>query len=383
MNFLFPYMARWQTANYSRYHGLLKGLAQLGHKVIVLQAPRLDFAETNFLEVNNEITSGISVIEINVPDWLWKRSVPLDKLVKKGSYSLMTYRCLQDLIDAHQIDVLFLYNLPQCLMLFRAPCISVFDVADDLLAMFAHELGKASSFGLVRLGEMMFRSMLRRSDLNLVASQELQMNIKEPTTLLPNGADLDEIGRLRRIDLPVDGASPVVGYMGAFEYFVDMDMVLDTAATLPDVVFWLVGGGRDFFRVKERVANERLKNVRLPGPVDHKTGLAMMAATDICLLPRRLDAFSHAACPLKLFEYAALEKPILSAPTREVLRIAHEFAFFARDPGEMKTGILDLLNHSDAVKTKVAHGFKLVKNIYNWQILTQKFVDIIGELVSR
>ena len=47
--------------------------------------------------------------------------------------------------------------------------------------------------------------------------------------------------------LPVDRGKTVVGYLGAFEYFVDMDMVLDAAAGLPDVVFWLVGGGRDFF----------------------------------------------------------------------------------------------------------------------------------------
>ena len=48
----------------------------------------------------------------------------------------------------------------------------------------------------------------------------------------------------------------------------------------------------------------------------------MMAACDICLLPFRSDAVSHAACPLKLFEYAALGKPIVSTPVREVERIA-------------------------------------------------------------
>ena len=123
------------------------------------------------------------------------------------------------------------------------------------------------------------------------------MKIEEPTTLLPNAADLDEIEGLEVMRLPVDQTAAVVGYFGAFEYFVDMDMVLDTAARLPDVAFWLVGGGRDLARIKERVAKERRKNVYLPGPVDHKTGLAMMAATDICLLPRRSGAFSQAACP--------------------------------------------------------------------------------------
>ena len=174
MNFLFPYMARWQTANYTRYHGLLKGLGQAGHKVIVLQPPRLDSAETNFFEVDSEVSHGISVIEIPVPDWLWQSSLPFEKLIKKGSYSLMTQRYFKELVHAHQIDVLLVYNLPQCVMLFQTPCFKVFDVPDDLLAMFTHELGKASSFGFVYWGERMFHYMLRRSDLNFVASQELQ-----------------------------------------------------------------------------------------------------------------------------------------------------------------------------------------------------------------
>jgi glycosyltransferase involved in cell wall biosynthesis len=380
MNFLFPYMARWQTANYTRYHGLLKGLAQSGHNTVVLQPPRLNSAETNFFEVDNEVPPEISVVEIHVPEWLWQSSLPLEKLVKKGSYSLLTQRYLKDLIRIHEIDVLILYNIPQCAMLLSAPCFTVFDVADDLMAMFTHELGRASSSGLVHLGEGMFRFMLRRSDLSFVASRELQLQIEEPTILLPNAADLDEIDGLEPIELPVDRASPVVGYLGAFEYFVDMDMVLDAAAGLPDVAFWLVGGGRDFARIKSRVEGEQRSNVFLPGPVDHRTGLAMMAASDICLLPRRLDAFSHAACPLKLFEYAALGKPVVSTPTREVQRIAGEFAFFARNHEEMKTIISRLINDPDSAKSRIRQGLELVKHRYNWQVITHEFVQSIESL---
>ena len=343
---------------------------------------RVGFRGDKFRGSNNEIPHGISVIEIHLPDWIWHSSVPLQKLFKKGLYSLMTQRYLKDLIHTYQIDVLILYNLPQCLMMVKAPCFSVFDVADDLMAMFTYELGKASSIGLTHLGERMFRYMLQRSDLNLVASHELQLKIKEPTTLLPNAVDLEKIERLEMTELPVDRTSFVVGYMGAFEYFVDMDMVLETAAGLPDVVFWLVGGGRDFSRVKCRVEKEQLSNVHLPGPVDHKAGLAMMAATDICLLPRRLDAFSHAACPLKLFEYAALEKPIVSTPTREVQRIAKEFAFFARDHNEMKTIISYLINNPDSAKSRTRHGLELVKRSYNWQAITQKFLQSIEPLIK-
>jgi glycosyltransferase involved in cell wall biosynthesis len=160
-------------------------------------------------------------------------------------------------------------------------------------------------------------------------------------------------------------------------------MVLDTAARLPDVAFWLVGGGRDFRRIKSRVDKEQRKNVYLPGPVDHKTGLAMMAAADVCLLPRHSDAFSHAACPLKLFEYAALGKPIVSTPMREVQRIAGAFAFFAREPDEMKSIISSLINDPDSAKSRIQHGLELVKHRYNWEAITREFVRSIEPLMKR
>ena len=379
MNFLFPYMARWHAANHTRYHGLLKALAGLGHEVTVLQPPPLNSTETNFFEIDDETIAGIRIIEMNMPDGLWKSSLPFEKVVKKGLYSLNTQHYLKELMRTHQIDVLILYNLPQCLMLASSPCFCVFDVADDLPAMFTYELGRLSSLGFGHLADLMFHYMLRRSDLNVVVSHELQIQIEEHTTLLPNGVDINEVAQLQKAKLPIHGASPVVGYMGAFEYFVDVDMVLDTAAALPDVAFWLVGGGRDFSRVKLRVEKEHLDNVYLPGPVDHRTGLAMMAATDICLLPRRLDAFSHAACPLKLFEYAALGRPVVSTPVREVQRIANEFAFFVQDHREMTASISYLINNSDSVKSKVERGLELVKSTYNWPAITQKFVESIEQ----
>src|SRR5205085_2935125 len=121
---------------------------------------------------------------------------------------------------------------------------------------------------------------------------------------------------------------PIIGFVGAFEYFVDFGLVLDTAERLPGYSFVLVGGGRELSRVQAAAEGRGLRNVYLPGPVDYRTALDHMAAFDVALAPFVADAVGDAASPLKLFEYSALRRPVLCTPTAEMRRIAGEWAHF-------------------------------------------------------
>jgi len=44
---LFPYMARWHSLNWSRYHSLLIALANRGHEVHVMQPPSMRSSATS------------------------------------------------------------------------------------------------------------------------------------------------------------------------------------------------------------------------------------------------------------------------------------------------------------------------------------------------
>jgi len=372
-------MARWQSANYTRYHQLLRVLDQMGHKVVVLQSPALSSAEISYQEVECSSPGGIIVESIPLAEWFWKHPLPLDKLIKKASYTLVSLRYLQDIIDGHDIDTLLLYNLPQYFLAMRSRCLTVFDMPDDLVASFSNELGRAVFPGATRVAKLVLNGMIRESDLTLVASRTLQKTIAIPAPILPNGANLAEIARVAPAPLPLKRPGPVVGYLGCFEYFVDMDMVLAAAALLPDVSFWLAGSGRDFCRIENRARAEGLDNVYFPGPVSHETGLAMMAAADVCLLPRRLGPVSDAACPIKLFEYAALGKPIIATPAEEVKLIAGGFASFVTDASEMAATIRTVLSNPLETKSMVENGMEKVQTIYNWHSIAKTFECVVEE----
>ena len=170
---------------------------------------------------------------------------------------------------------------------------------------------------------------------------------------------------------------PIVGYLGAFEYFVDFDMVLAAARSCKEVTFLLVGAGRELATVRKRVAQEGLTNVFLPGPVPHQLAFNYIAAMDVCLIPFRRSAVGEAACPLKLFEYAGSKKPVISTPVREVQAIGKEFVTFASDAQELQQAITELLRFPQRRAALATRGFELVQHLYNWDALTEQFLRLV------
>jgi glycosyltransferase involved in cell wall biosynthesis len=381
MRFLFPYMARWHSANWSRYHQLLAALCRRGHEVFVLQPPSLNLAETNYAEVEVTAQDGLILSEVAVSPGLWQRRFPLEKLMKKGLYTLACREPVREIIRQQRIDALLIYNLPQHILLHHASCLRIFDVADDLVAMLGQEVGSLFSPAARHIAETWQEKLVASCDLVTVASETLQERFGPAATLIPNGVCLDELAAADGAALRREFKGSVVGYLGAFEYFVDMDMVLEVAGRLPQVTFLLVGGGRDLERIRYRARQAGLENVILTGPVPHSMGLNYVAAMDVCLIPFRPGPVADGACPLKLFEYAALHKPVVSTRTAEVMRIAHDYVLFADTLAEFTEVIHQLIHSPDSYRHLQARGYEKVREMYSWDGIAERFLLAVEQAV--
>jgi glycosyltransferase involved in cell wall biosynthesis len=199
--------------------------------------------------------------------------------------------------------------------------------------------------------------------------------------LIPNGVYLDEIAVADGTDFRQRYVGPIVGYLGAFEYFVDMDLVLSAAARLPEVTFLLVGGGRDLETIRRRARQAGLENVVLPGPVSHSVGLDHVAAMDVCLIPFRRGPVADGACPLKLFEYVALRKPVISTRTAEVMRIAGDYVLFADTPDELYQAVNELLGTPHNYRHLQERGYEKVRKGYSWDTIAERFLLAIDAVM--
>ncbi len=167
----------------------------------------------------------------------------------------------------------------------------------------------------------MEQRLLRSVDRMICTSSALHERFASayPTTLLTHGVDLatfaGDAGKEHRLldDIP----APRVGYFGLFDQRTDHELLAAVATRLPGVSFVITGpteGGMGSLG--------ELENVHFTGPVAYDELPAVVSGWKACLLPYRINALTENINPLKLKEYLASGKPVLSTPLPEAQRLA-------------------------------------------------------------
>ncbi len=138
--------------------------------------------------------------------------------------------------------------------------------------------------------------------------------------MIPNGSDTERLrplGRLPRRILPVADNLFALGYTGTHGIANGLDAVLNAATVLQrrgvrDVVFVLIGDGREKLRLQERAAKEGLDNVVFVGLFNKSQYNQVLAELDVGMqILQNVPAFYYGTSPNKFFDYLAVGKPVL------------------------------------------------------------------------
>ncbi|WP_022900941.1 glycosyltransferase [Humibacter albus] len=132
--------------------------------------------------------------------------------------------------------------------------------------------------------------------------------------LIPNAVDVERyrVERARPADLP-DG--PVALYVGTLhEDRLDIDLVLRTAdaARAAGGSVALVGPNALSVRNRERLVGHA--GLVMLGPRDRDEVPAYLRSAHVLLVPHVVTAFTDSLDPIKLYEYLAVGRPIVSTP---------------------------------------------------------------------
>lgn len=118
----------------------------------------------------------------------------------------------------------------------------------------------------------------------------------------------------------------VVGYLGTHGLAHGLDFVLDCAAQCPpDVHFLLIGDGAEKSRLVEQVARLGLCNVTLLPPVPKHEVARHISVTDVALVPLRKNDTFKTVLPSKIFENAAMQRPILLGVEGEAQHLINQY----------------------------------------------------------
>lgn len=191
---------------------------------------------------------------------------------------------------------------------------SVFYAIDDYSALPGMDRAQVAA---------MDEHLSRSADLIYTVSPGLmasKQKLNSHVVFSPHGVDAELFGRAADPSLPLPEAarglkSPVVGFFGVLDPRLDVKLIEYLARQRPDWTFLLVG------RVAvDATALAAMPNVVMPGAVPYETVPDWARAFDIAIMPYFQDAFSKAANPLKMREYLATGRAVVSVPLPEVER---------------------------------------------------------------
>jgi glycosyltransferase involved in cell wall biosynthesis len=155
------------------------------------------------------------------------------------------------------------------------------------------------------------QELQEKADLIITASDRLAERFPAlKTRLLTHGVDYHLFSTLspRAIDLPANG-KPVAGFYGSISEWLDLDLLVAVIKRMPHWNFILIGQA-----VVDTSALKSLKNVYLMGPRPHHELPGYSQHWNASLLPFKNNAQIQACNPLKLSEYLAAGKPVVSTP---------------------------------------------------------------------
>ncbi len=157
----------------------------------------------------------------------------------------------------------------------------------------------------------------------------------------------------------------IVGYFGALAPWLWYDAIKELVASRPDTGFVFIGP--DYFGGSAQLP--QAENVLYLGTVDYKILPAYARQFDICLIPFAPGEIARTTSPLKLFEYFALEKPVVVTSEMaecviypEVFRghdvaslsLALDQAWAIKDDAVFKQKLADLADQNDWDKRALA-----------------------------
>lgn len=164
--------------------------------------------------------------------------------------------------------------------------------------------------------------LIKRVDQVIVHSpalMEKKGGLNPRTALIPNGTDYQAFSEPTRE--PADLAAvphPRIGYVGMVKEQLDLHLIAELAARHSSWSFVFVGPNRVPREDPNATRLESMANVHFLGGREVSSLPAYMQHMDVCTMPYVLDDYTKFIYPMKMHEYLATGRRVVSRPIRSV-----------------------------------------------------------------
>ena len=174
----------------------------------------------------------------------------------------------------------------------------------------------------------------------------------------------------------------VVGYIGTHGMAHKLDFIVECAGKVSDerIHFMFIGDGAEKKRVVNRAAEIGLMNVTFLEPVPKEKVADYLSLTDVALVPLKKTELFTTVIPSKIFENAAMCKPILLGVDGEARSIVEQYkaGLYFEPENEMDfLDKLDQLVHDKALYESCQEGCTRLVKDFDRTKLAQEMLDFL------
>lgn len=216
------------------------------------------------------------------------------------------------------------------------------------------------------------KKLARRADLIFTTAAPLQAKLSGFNSrcfMVPNGVDLEFFANASPY-APEDIARipvPRIGFVGNIDQRIDLGLVSEVARARKDWQLIFIG---DYLVTAPRPAGD---NIHWLGFRPYDRIADYIASFDVCIIPFHVDELTSAIDPLKLYQYLAAGKPVVSTPLPRsfdfpgVVRIAH-------GGEEFVAAIDEALRDDDSREQRIA-----AVRPHSWAERVREIVDLVRQ----
>lgn len=373
--------ADWDNPFWTNKQHVALELSRLGYKVLYIDSLGMRSPSINKSDISRlfrRLLKGLRFPKkINEYLWVWSPIViPFQKyrIVRIfNKWMLSFFSKLFTYLLGFKKPILWSYNPMTLDLLSVRPIIKViYHCVDEIKSqpgMPAREIQDAEN------------RLLKRADYVFVTSEKLyksRKNINNNTFLFSNVADYDHFSKARNniTVMPEDVSCikrPVIGFVGAISsYKVDFELLSFIAKSRPDWSIVLIGKIGEGEPGTDASILE-LDNMYMLGPRPYKDLPGYIKSFDVAMIPVTLNDYTHAMFPMKLFEYLAAGKRIVSTNI-DSLQSYRDHVYLSASYNEFVDNIEKILLDDDkGLNERLALA---KKNTY--RIRTEKMLSIIN-----
>jgi len=277
--------------------------------------------------------------------------------------------------------------------LFRIPFIFYYiDLLHTLVPLtFAQDFAK-----------LITRFLFKNSDRVIVVTEPLQKYVLnegipiEKTKILLNGISLENtiVDREKlenlKFNLSIKDDDFIILYMGYLYKFAGLKEIIDhynsdILSGKLKIKFLIVGDGEIYNQLINHVKKINADWVILTGKVPFFETTEYLELADLCLMGFELNDVTKDITPVKVMEYMAMKKPVLSTSLPSVVREIgkNNGVIYSQNQKEFVEKIRDLAKQKEELKNFGLKGYELIKKHYKWSNILKDLKKIMLESIRE